>query len=144
MHTGLAYHRLPRAGIDTIDAPGRALHAIAMSMAIPPRPETLVILLDEARRGLTIVTVTDCTDPDHVVDAIEVLTAPANTQGVIGAIIVASIRPDGATDERDVDRWIELSEIAEAHGVQLLEWYVVGREIVCPRDLLGEPPRWGT
>ena len=60
-----------------------------------------------------------------------------------------SVRPspvtidDAATDVDDVDRWLEASDVAADHGIELLEWYVVGPTgIVCPREAFGEPPRW--
>ncbi len=57
----------------------------------------------------------------------------------------AGARQAGRGDELvagDVDRWLELSDLAEQAGVELLEWFVIGDAITCPRDLLGEPPRW--
>ena len=43
----------------------------------------------------------------------------------------------------DVNRWFEASDIAADHGVELLEWFVVGPGgVVCPREVFGEPPRW--
>ena len=35
-----------------------------------------------------------------------------------------------------------MSDIAEHVGVELLEWFVFGNAVTCPRDRLGEPPRW--
>ena len=29
-----------------------------------------------------------------------------------------------------------------ADVMELLEWFVIADEVSCPRDLLGEPPRW--
>ncbi len=35
-----------------------------------------------------------------------------------------------------------MSDLTSAAGVELVEWFVIGDDIHCPRDLLGEPPRW--
>jgi hypothetical protein len=38
-----------------------------------------------------------------------------------------------------------MSDVAEQVGVEVLEWFVIGnsgRDVTCPRDQLGEPPRW--
>jgi hypothetical protein len=35
-----------------------------------------------------------------------------------------------------------MSDIAEQAGVELLEWFVISGDVTCPRDQLGEPPRW--
>ena len=49
---------------------------------------------------------------------------------------------DESTVATDVDRWLEMSDIAEQVGVELIEWFVIGGDVTCPRDQLGEPPRW--
>lgn len=134
--------RLPRAGIDTIDHPDIALAAIAMAITRPLRSETILLLLDEARRGRAIVIVSDTTAPDQVIEVVECITQGDGCEH-LGTVVVASARP-GCDDELtgDVDRWLEMSEIASLAGVELLEWFVIGRTISCPRDRLGEAPRW--
>jgi hypothetical protein len=111
----------------------------------PIRPETIVILLDDQRRGLAVAVVTDTRRPDDVAEVVECLGRPAAHGGRVGAMIVASVRP-GEFDEQvaagDVDRWLEISDLAQQAGVELLEWFVIGEEVTCPRDRLGEPPRW--
>ena len=65
-------------------------------------------------------------------------------------IVVASVRPvalgadeAAAVADGDIDRWFAASDIAADHGVELLEWFVVGPfGVICPRELLGERPRW--
>ena len=133
--------RLPRAGIDPIDHPDTALAALALAISRPLRSETVLLLLDEARRGRAIVAVSGTTDPDQVIEVVECVTQAEGCER-LGAIVVASARPGGDDDPGDVDRWLEMSDIAELAGVELLEWFVVGRTISCPRDRLGEPPRW--
>ena len=72
-----------------------------------------------------------------------------NTLLVAGlGVVLATVRPDAAhnvpaTLPGDLDRWLEASEITEAHGIELIEWFVIGPAGVdCPRELLGEPERW--
>jgi len=141
------HRRLPRAGIDAIDDAESALAMIALAIDHPLRHETIVIVLDQARRGRTVVVVDGTEEPDAVIDVVECITQADES---IGAIVVCSVRPpctahgaDGAdATDADVDRWLEMSEVADVVGVEVLEWFVVGRTISCPRDLLGEPPRW--
>lgn len=141
--------RLPRAGIDPIDHPDTALAALALAVGRPLRSETVLLLLDEARCGRAIVAVSGTAEPDQVIEVVECITQSDGAEH-LGAIVVASVRPDDdATrdpsdhdDADDVDRWLEMSDIAELAGVELLEWFVIGRTIRCPRDRLGEPPRW--
>ena len=59
------------------------------------------------------------------------------------AIVMASVRPGVGPLPGDVDRWRELSDIAESYGCELLEWFVISDGVAwCPRDFLAEPPRW--
>ena len=100
-----------------------------------------MILLDGARRGRTIVVVSGTEDPDAVIDVVECITQGEGCEE-LGGVIVCSVRPHGSETDADIDRWLEMSEIASLAGVDLIEWFVVGRAISCPRDRLGEPPRW--
>jgi hypothetical protein len=139
------HRRLPRAGVDRISCPDTALTMLLLATHRPIRPETIVILLDDQRRGLAVAVVTDTRRPDDVVEVVECLGRPAAHGGRVGAMIVASVRPGELDDEvaaGDVDRWLEISDLAEQAGVELLEWFVIGEEVTCPRDRLGEPPRW--
>lgn len=145
MCTPAVHHRLPRAGVDTISCAETALLALAMAIQRPLRAETVTLLLDDQRRGIAVAVVSGTHQPDDVLEVVECFTRSAAQGGRVGSIIVASVRPDRsdeATTSTDVDRWLEMSDIAEQAGVELVEWFVVGSEITCPRDLLGEPPRW--
>lgn len=144
-----AHHRLPRAGVDPITDPDTALAAIALTIHRPLRHETIALLLDDERRGIALVVVSGTSDPDDVVEVVELLTAPGTHAGRIGSIVVASVRPDEPPSagrcspaEGDVDRWLELSHLADLHGVEMLEWFVIAPGVTCPRDHLCEPPRW--
>lgn len=134
--------RVPRARIDPIDTEADALALVRGVLAIPARYETIVIVLDDARRGLGVVSVSDTTDPDQVIGVVECLARPDLFDGDGAALIVATARPGGTVDDGDIDRWLEICDLTDAAGVDLVEWFVVGRSISCPRDLLGAPPRW--
>ena len=57
--------------------------------------------------------------------------------------VVAAVRPGYDALPGDGDRWLELCEIAETHGCELVEWFILSDDVAwCPRDLLAEPPRW--
>ena len=145
MCTPAVHHRLPRAGVDTISCAETALLALAMAIQRPLRAETVTLLLDDQRRGIAVAVVSGTHQPDDVLEVVECFTRSAAHGGRVGSIIVASVRPDRsdeATTSTDVDRWLEMSDIAEQAGVELLEWFVIGGDVRCPRDQLGEPPRW--
>ncbi len=73
-------------------------------------------------------------------------SSPTSILDEFGSVVVASVRVPvpgvDDLDERDVDRWLECSSMLDDAGIELLEWFVIGRRIHCPRDLVGEPRRW--
>lgn len=142
MHLAPAHNRLPRAGVDPITDAATALVTVAAAIQRPLRHETIVVFLDDARRGLAIAVVSGTERPDDVLEVVECLTQPAATRESVAAIVVASIRPGAGALPSDLDRWLEMSELAEQAGVEVVEWFVIADGIDCPRDLLGEPPRW--
>lgn len=136
-------HRLPRAGLDRIDGPTDALSLLRLGIQCPPVPDTVVLLLDHVRRGIAIAAVRGTHGPDDVIEVAECFAGVAAEQADAGALVIASIRPGAPSpDPDDVDRWLEMSELTELLGVELVEWFVLGRSTWCPRDLLGEQPRW--
>lgn len=152
MHLVPVHRRFPRAGIDPIDDAESALLAVSMAVTHPLRHETIVVLLDDARRGIGIVAVTGTRPPDAVVGVLDTVLDTVldsvpdsvldSVPESVGAVVLASVRPGGAADGADIDRWLEMTDLADQHGVELLEWFVVADAVSCPRDLLGEPPRW--
>ena len=146
MCTPAVHHRLPRAGVDAIDCAETALLTLAMAIQQPRRAETVTLLLDDQRRGIAVAVVSGTHQPDDVLEVVECFTRRAAHGGRVGSIVVASVRPTTDDDDdiadTDVDRWLEMSDIAEQAGVELIEWFVIGSDVRCPRDQLGEPPRW--
>jgi hypothetical protein len=141
-HRHLA-HRPPRAHLDPVACAADALSLFELAMHQPMQPELIALLLDAEGRGDTIVVVTDATDPDAVVDVAETMSLAAAGNPSLCRLVLATVRPCGATQPGDVDRWLEASAVSEAHGVELVEWFVFGPAgAECPRDLLGERERW--
>jgi hypothetical protein len=144
MSSYCSLHRLPRAGIDRIDSELAARSLLGLIMAEPPRPETIVLLLDAERRGLGALVVRGTIPFDSIFDVLDVITSLPRDD--LGGVVVASVRPPCAgvddLDVGDVDRWLECSSMMEDAGLELAEWFVIGRAVHCPRDLVGEPPRW--
>ena len=140
------HRRRPRAGIDRFDRPEPALAIIATVIGRPARAETIALLLDRRRRGRAVLVVAGTDDPDAVVEVAERISEADD----VGAVVMASVRPDGAglppdvAGRSDVDRWLEASDLLERAGIDLLEWYVVAADgvVTCPREVFGEPPRW--
>ena len=49
---------------------------------------------------------------------------------------------DSARLSRLADRWLDLDEIAERSGVELVDWLVIGDGVNRPRQLVNAPSRW--
>lgn len=126
---------------------------INLATTEPRRNETIVVLLDDARRGLGIVVVSGTDDNQAVLEVIDCVTASASRHEELDGAIIASVRTPSTVDshtfaaphdfeDADIDRWFEMSHLAEQAGIELVEWFVVGRSTHCPRDLIGAAPRW--
>lgn len=149
MSTFCGARRLPRAAIDPIDSASAALAVVKLALHRPLTHETIVLVLAPDRRGQTIVVVDGTADPDSMVGIVEHFAEAGALAGGGGCLVVATVRPAGGPLPGDDERWLEASDIAERAGVELLEWFVVGGDhsspevsAWCPRDLLGEAPRW--
>ena len=126
-----------------------ALEVVALAISRPPRPETIAFVLDDDGYGTTVLVVDGTERPDAVIDVVERVAESAEVAGA-AAIVVATVRPATASVEEealladtDINRWFEASDVAADHGIELLEWFVVGPGgIVCPREAFGEPSRW--
>lgn len=128
------------AVVDSADA---ALTVIAASMQRPPRPQVIVLVLDTDLGGNAVVVVDGTDSPDAVIDVFELLAEGAVEADHPSTFVVAAVRPGYNALPGDADRWLELCELAEDHGCELLEWFVLSDDVAwCPRDLLAEPPRW--
>ncbi len=120
-----------------------ALRVLFLSASQPLEPETLVFLLDRHGNGSVVTIVSGTVDPDAVLAVVECIARAAEGLPHAEAIVLATVRPTGTVLPGDIDRWMEASDIAVAHGVALIDWYVIGASgAQSPRDLLGEPERW--
>jgi hypothetical protein len=143
-----SWHRVPRAHIDPIRSQSDALAVIGLAASDPAVDETIVVLLDDEHRGISLIVVDGTADDDAIVHIVEWLgDANDHLDHDAAAMIVASMRPDSPVRDADVDAWIESSDLADDHGVRLLEWFVISggepsRRVGLPRELLGEEPRW--
>ncbi len=126
-----------------VDSADAALAVIAASMQRPPQPQVIVLVLDTDLGGNAVVVVDGTTSPDAVIDVFELLAEGAAEADHPATFVVAAVRPGYDALPGDADRWLELCDIAEDHGCELLDWFVLSDDVAwCPRDLLAEPPRW--
>jgi len=144
-------HRTPRGGVDPVDSADAALAVIRLAISRPLRSETIALVLEDDLRGRTIVVVDGTDEPDSLLDVVEHLVeSMACSMADVPTecyLVLATVRPGGGPEPGDGDRWLEASDLAELAGVELLEWFVISTDTGpptawCPRDLLGESPRW--
>jgi len=137
---------IPCGGEPIVDATD-ALGVIALALSSDPGPgETVVLVLDAERCGHTILVVGGTDHPDALLEVADTIAAAASTRQDGMSIVVASVRPEHALEPADIDRWLEASDRLAQAGAELVEWFVISGtacvDAVCPRDLLGESPRW--
>jgi hypothetical protein len=120
-----------------------AVRLLQLAISLPLEHETLAFLLDDEGVGGVITSIEDTRPLESVLNITAVMSRVGADVPGLCSLVVASVRPGSGLVPGDIDRWLEASEIAEAHGIALLEWYVVDRlGFHCPRELIGEPPRW--
>ena len=120
-----------------------ALRVLFLSASQPLEPETLVFLLDRHGNGTIVTAVSGTVDPDAVLGVVDCIARAAEGMATAEAMVLATVRPTGCVLPGDIDRWLEASDLAESHGVALIEWYIRGASgAQSPRELLGEPERW--
>jgi hypothetical protein len=101
------------------------------------------MLLDDRRRGCSVMVVTGTIDPDALFDVVAICVEATRRDPDISAVVLASSRPDGDARPDDVHRWLEASDQCRAGGLELVEWFVLGRSgAQSPRESFGEPDRW--
>ncbi len=143
--------RLPLAS-DPIRSSIDALAVVSLAIHRPLEAETITFFLDDAGRSNTITIVSGTTDPDSVLSVAECMAVAGSRLPSLCGVVLATVRPDIAPTQPgtrrgtlpgDIDRWLEANAITEAHGIELIEWFIVGPAgVECPRELLGEPDRW--
>ncbi|MDP9465369.1 MAG: hypothetical protein M3P52_12145 [Actinomycetota bacterium] len=139
--------RLPLAS-DPIRSSIDALAVVSLAIHRPLEAETIAFFLDEGGRSNTITVVSGTTEPDSVLSVAECMAVAGGRSPALCGVVLATVRPNTAPDlpcnlPGDIDRWLEANAITESHGIELIEWFIVGPSgVECPRELLGEPDRW--
>jgi len=135
--------RVPRAHIDPIFSATDAMAVFAAQMSKPLCAETLVMFLDDAGRGSTLVTITDTDDPFQIVDVAEAMAMAANSNPEVSGLVLATVRPGGGVLPGDDELWLEAADVVDEIGLTLIDWLVIGREgAFSPRELLRMASRW--
>jgi hypothetical protein len=137
-------HRHPPLAGDPICSPYDALAVVAMAIHRPLEDETIAFFVDHAGCSNTITVVSGTAEPDAVLSVAECLAMAASGSASLCGVILTTVRPDACGPlPGDVARWSEAATITDAHGIELIEWFVIDRSgVACPRQLAGDPSRW--
>jgi hypothetical protein len=120
-----------------------ALAVISMAIHLPLEAETIAFFLDESSKSNTITIVSGTTEPDTILSVAECMAVAGGRSAALCGVVLATVRPASLTLPGDIDRWLEANAITESHGIELIEWFIIGPAgVECPRELLGEPERW--
>lgn len=133
---------IPRAHRDPLETPLDALLLIMLLLERGAYDETLVLVLDDARRGVGVLRVTGTSDPDSLLGVVDHVAEAIRASPEASALILVSARESSALSVDDLHRWHEADESCADADIDLVEWFVVSNEISCPRELCGVPPRW--
>jgi len=138
-----SYGRVPRARTDPIFSAADAMVVFTAQLTRPLRFETLVMFLDDAGRGSTLVTVTGTEDPGQIIEIADTMALAGSSSPDVSALVLASVRPGGSCLPGDDDLWLQAADVVGTAGLTLIDWLIIGRNGThSPRELLGMPSRW--
>lgn len=133
---------IPRAHRDPLRTSIDALLLIMLLLDTDAQDETMVFVLDDARRGIGVMRVAGTGDPDSLLGVVDHVTEASQSSPGAAGLILVSARASSAISVDDLRRWHEADESCADADLDLVEWFVVSTEVSCPRELCGVAPRW--
>jgi hypothetical protein len=123
-----------------------ALQLVDLTISRPLRPETVVFLADDTHLGHTCFIVSGTSAIDDVLDIAALVVEVAERSPTVHAVVLATVRPAApiaVSDRSDLDRGLELLELFEEAGLELLDWFVIDHDGESSlRERNGLPPLW--
>jgi hypothetical protein len=133
---------IPRAHRDPLRTSLDALLLIMLLLEADAHDETMVLVLDDERRGTAVMRVTGTGDPDSLLGVVDHVTETSRASPDAAGLILVSARASSAISVDDLRRWHEADASCTDADLDLIEWFVVSNEVSCPRELCGIAPRW--
>ena len=138
-----AFPHVPRARLDPLVRLTDVLAIVELAVARPLQHETLAIFTDSQRRGCGVSVVSGTTSADAVFDVAASLAMVAQEIDEIDGVVLVSVRPGEGVAAGDIERWNELRLLVADHGLELIDWIVLGRHgPEMPRAVLGAADPW--
>ena len=122
-----------------------ALQLVDLAISRPLRSETVVFLADDSHLGHTCFIVSGTSAVDDVLDVAALVVEVAERSPAVHAVVLATVRAAEpiASARSDLDRGLELLELFEAAGLELLDWFVIGPDGASSlRERTGLPLLW--
>lgn len=129
---------IPRPLVDPVSTLPEALGIVALAAGRPVRAGSIVLVVDDRRRGLGLHRTGG--PESHL--AHDVAGVCSRIPGAHGAFIV-TFRPGSPVGLDDPDLFEQLRTVLHSTGHHLVDWVVAGRGgFWCPRILVGAPDPW--
>lgn len=133
---------VPRAHRDPITSATQALSVFSLAITRPLRPETLVLMLSKDHQGVGLFALNSGGNLHSLINHIIGRCAAEDSAR---AVAIASVRPQLHSQFHCTVEWTMASELCRRAGVQLVDWFIVGRHGVDrPRIITSEPDAWHT
>lgn len=137
------FPHVPRARLDPLVRLTDALAIVELAISRPLQHETVAIFVDAQRRGCGVSVVTGTRSADAVLDVAACLAAAAQEIPEVDGVVLVSVRPGEGVAADDIERWSELLLLVADHGLELVDWIVLGRHgPELPRAVLGGDDPW--
>ncbi len=134
---------VPRAHRDPITNPHDALLLVLFLLDPSPDGTAMIITVDDTMRGLGVLSVTGVSGPQQVLSVIDYIAEASYAHPDVSGLLVASTHPTSSgLGVADLEAWHDADLTCRDAGLELVEWFVVGSSVSCPRELGGIPARW--
>jgi hypothetical protein len=125
--------------------PDDALRIVLAAIAQPPTAETIVLLLDARYRGGTCLVCRGAVTADQVASLVPVLVQAAAHEPVLGAVVLATVRPGrgiAVAPADDTTFGLMRHDLAVAQ-IDLLDWFLLDGDLIASvAELTGACWRW--
>jgi DNA repair protein RadC len=128
-----------------VRGPLDALDVFTAFRTRPERSETMAIVLDHAHRNGSLVMVEGASSAEAASVLTERITAAFVEDHRFGALVLASVRPNGLFGPSDEDHFAfaPLRAVGEDGGVEVLDWFVMsGQRSWSMAELTDAVPLW--
>ncbi len=129
---------VPRPLVDPINSLAEALSIVSLALQRPRRNSTIVLALDNKRRGIHLFRT-------NVMSAqtAQLIVRECSFSHTVDGVVVVSHRTSAPMSVSDEDVWRRANFTLSAAGIHLIDWVILGAGgLYGPRTLCGVPDPW--